>query len=90
MPSSEIRTFSINQKTNKEASEAWDHWKAHGENISDKLSQLIKQARKQEIQAELAKQNGGLSQNEAFLSDNNINDNNNNDPFDFFQKCTNP
>jgi hypothetical protein len=89
MPSSEIRTFSINQKTNKEASEAWDYWKAHGENISDKLSQLIKQARKQEIQAELAKQNGGLSQNDAFLVSDNNNDNNN-DPFDFLPKMHEP
>jgi hypothetical protein len=48
MPGAELKHFTINQNTNKEASEAWEHWKKNGVNISDKICQLIKEARKQE------------------------------------------
>lgn len=68
MPGAELKHFTINQNTNKEASEAWDHWKRNGVNISDKICQLIKQARKQEI---LSEQYGGQTPTEAFCADNN-------------------
>jgi hypothetical protein len=73
MPGAELKHFTINQNTNKEASEAWDRWKRNGVNISDKICQLIKQARKQEI---LSEQYGGQTPAEAFCNDNNEYDDN--------------
>jgi hypothetical protein len=54
LPGAELKHFTINQNTNKEASEAWDYWKSKGVNISDRICQLIIQARMQEKQLELA------------------------------------
>ena len=48
MPGAELKHFTINQNTNREASEAWEYWKHHGVNISDKICKLIIQERKQE------------------------------------------
>ncbi len=68
MPGAELKHFTINQNTNKEASEAWEHWKSKGVNISDKLCKLIIQERKREQQQEQLIQQGGISNpNEAFL-----------------------
>jgi hypothetical protein len=64
MTGAELKHFTINQNTNKEASDAWDYWKAHGVNISDKICKLIIRERRAEIAAE---QYGGITPNEAFL-----------------------
>ncbi len=69
MPGAELKHFTINQNTHKEASEAWDHWKSKGVNISDRICQLIKEERRREKQLELATtQNGGLQQDDASLA----------------------
>lgn len=67
MPGAELKHFTINQNTNKEASEAWEYWKRKGVNISDRICQLIKEERRREKQLELATQDGGLQQDEASL-----------------------
>jgi hypothetical protein len=64
LPGAELRHYTINQKTNKEASETLDYWKSKGVNISDKICKLIIQERRREIQAE---QYGGVTPTEAFL-----------------------
>lgn len=67
MSSVQIRTFSIRQDTNKEASETWGYWKAKNSGgISDKICKLMIEAWKKEIQAE---QSGGLTPNELFLKE---------------------